>query len=120
MEFSKLEGEQRLPKAVIITDHETAGGFSMGGAEIYAFGNAEMARAKLYRLLKNEEVKVLFVNEDFLTGVDSWVVEIIESPLPPFVVAIPGYKNGSVRAKRDSIKKVIRRETSRIGRKGQG
>jgi len=108
------EKEKPRDKVVVITDPETAKGFTLGGVEVYSFLDVGKAKEKIHLLLQDERTKVLVVNDEFLKDFDDLDRKIIESSSPPAVMPIPAAETGLGRHRRNSLRRVIRRSASQI------
>ena len=108
------EKDKPRDRVAVVTDPETAEGFTLGGVETYSFMDERKAKEKIRLLLRDERTKVLVVNDEFLNDIDDRDRKIIESSLPPTVIPIPAAETGLSRHRRTSLLKVIRRASPQI------
>ena len=76
-------------KVVVLTDLETAVGFQLAGAEVHEAETIEDAFYTLGKLVEDETIGIIAVNQVFLDTMDERTLKRIESVNRPILVSLP-------------------------------
>ena len=76
-------------KVVVLTDPDTADGFSLGGVDVRSAATEEESHRLLASLIDEETAGVVAVNEAWLADIDDRLRRKIDSVYRPIVVGIP-------------------------------
>ena len=94
-------------KFVIVTDSDRTSGFRLAGAEVYEAKDMEEARLVIPPLLHKDDIGIVAVNEDYMLGLDSKLMERIEKMHRPLIIPIPSKKKDVDR--RTYIERLLRK-----------
>lgn len=81
-------------KLMVITDADSGAGFRLAGAEVLEAENCASAEEVLNQLLKDEEVGIIAIREDYLPGLEG-IFASIEHAYHPVIIAIPAPGKGT-------------------------
>lgn len=101
-----------MRKMVVLTDPESADGFRLAGVDVLEVPEGDRAKIKkaLVNLINDDDIGVVAINEEFMSGVDEGTRAKIDRLYRPIVVAIPAKTRLDVGEARASyLAKMIRR-----------
>lgn len=84
-----------MRQIIVVTDPVTASGFELVGVEVRAFRDENAARKEISRILAEENLDILMVNDHFLAGADERLKHRMESSIPPSIISLPVGKTRS-------------------------
>lgn len=87
-------------KVAVITDEDSALGFRLTPVETFVVETPEEARQQLVKLLNDDTVGVIVMNDDFLGAVDERLQQRIDKLYRPIVVPIPAKKSVEITEER--------------------
>lgn len=76
-------------KVVVLTDHDTADGFRLGGVDVRVADSEDGAHLALASLVDEETAGVVAVNEAWLVSIDDRLRRKIDSVYRPIIVGLP-------------------------------
>jgi V/A-type H+-transporting ATPase subunit F len=76
-------------KFVIVTDSDRASGFRLAGAEVFEAKDAADAGVIIPPLLRQEEIGIVGMNEEYILALDPKLMDKIEKLHRPLVIPIP-------------------------------
>lgn len=76
-------------RIVVVTDPATAEGFLMTGVDVVPFADSKDAQEEILKLLKGDTIEILVANDDFLVGMEDWVLQRKKSSTPPILIPLP-------------------------------
>ena len=76
-------------KFVIVTDSDRASGFRLAGAEVFEAKDATDAGTIIPPLLRQEEIGIVGMNEEYMLALDPKLMDRIEKLHRPLVISIP-------------------------------
>lgn len=76
-------------KLVVLTDPDTADGFSLAGVDVVSVNTADQARRALNQLIDDDTSGILAVNEAFMASIDERTQQKINTSYRPIVVSLP-------------------------------
>lgn len=101
-----------MRKLVVLTDPESADGFRLAGVEVLEVAEGDRVKIKkeLVDLINDDDVGVVAINDNFMSGVDEGTRARIDKLYRPIIVAIPAKTRLDVGEARTSyLAKMIRR-----------
>jgi len=97
-----------LGKLTIITNSELATGFRLAGVEVLPAETAEEARDLLFPLLRQEDISIVAINDDYLAGLREDERRRLWETYRPLVIGIPTGALSPERSRTDYIVELIR------------
>lgn len=97
-------------KVAVITDEESADGFKLTPVETIIANSPDEARSILTRLLNDDTIGIIVINDDFLKGIDERLQQKIDKLYRPILVPIPAKKTVDITEERRAyLASLIRR-----------
>lgn len=97
-------------KVAVITDENSSLGFNLTPVDTYVSNTPEEAKSNLLRLLNDDTIGVIAINDDFLKDIDERLQQRIDKLFKPIVVPIPAKKTLEITEERRSyLAHLIRR-----------
>lgn len=97
-------------KVTAITDQESADGFNLTPVETYVADSGEEAKKTLKKLINDDTVGIIIINDNFLEAIDERLQQKIDKLYRPVVVPVPAKKKVQITDERRSyLSSLIRR-----------
>lgn len=87
-------------KVAVITDEDSALGFRLTPVETFVVESPDEARKELLRLLNDDTVGVIVINDEYMSAIDERLQQRIDKLYRPIVVPIPAKKTVEVTEER--------------------
>ena len=99
-----------MAQLVVITHPNQATGFRLAGVETFGAATVEDANTHLLRLLDDQEIGIVAIDQDYLDRVGSRMRRRLDSSVRPVVIGIPvAGSRDSASARRRQMAELIRR-----------
>lgn len=104
-----------MAKIIVLTDYDTALGFQLAGVEVMKVVSSEEAATKIRELLKDKEVGLIVLNEEFITDLSEGMQKRIENSNYPVFVPIPVVKHWGREKEKEREEYILRLIRRAIG-----
>lgn len=104
-----------MAKIIVLTDHDTGLGFQLAGVEVMKVASSDEAATKMRDLMKDREVGLIILNEEFITGLSEGMQKKIEGSNYPVFVPIPAAKHWGKEKEKEREEYILRLIRRAIG-----